>query len=765
MSSVSLRALCAFVLLGLCTTLAQIVVLREYLVNFHGNELSIGLILALWLFGHGMGSLVADWLRCSSISGLARYLTLATFAPLSFLPLAEILIGVLAPEHGHLVPLSSILGGAVLLVVPLAAALGVIFPWMCSLCAGIHGASSPRDISAFYLSDAVGSALGGALSTFVIAPYLTPYHGCALAGSGLALSAALLVHGRKEHRRLCSLVLAVSLLLGCGVMVTGPSLEWARAQRRFEKTFPGLELVARRDTPYQLLELGLGDSQHSLFGDGQYYFSFPDRATVAQEAHLAMLCHRCPRDVLVLGGGLNGFLEEIRVHGLEQVTYVELDEQLISFLDPYLPESDKSVLTAENVQVVAGDGRRWLEQCPNESQDMVLVRLPEPSSAMLNRYYTREFYEIARRKLRDDGVLLTTSSGSANYLGEELSAYLGTRLATLEGVFERVAVLPGFSTIFIAGKRSAQVTWDIDTLTRRWNERAIQSPYFSAVHLRLQIDPSRVAAFEALRRGLPRDRPNLDADPATYYYNIILWDTFSDSGMSALFGYLATYSVVSLIGVILSLTFLAVLLSSFLGSTARVSRTRLAGAMVASGAGAMIFHVLMLLAYQNLFGSLYEKMGVAVAVFMVGLVLGGSVARRIISTEIDGVHWMMVASVVACTFALTVPSFLSVLAGVSRGLGELCFLAFLLFGAALVGFQYPLACLVGTRFGLSVRACSSVVYGGDMLGGAVGAAVSALVLVPLVGFSGTAYVLCALHLSGAMFAFSMRCGRQVRVSQ
>jgi len=49
--------------LGLSTLGLQILVFREQLVSFQGNELTVGIILASWLFWSGMGSLLGKYLH------------------------------------------------------------------------------------------------------------------------------------------------------------------------------------------------------------------------------------------------------------------------------------------------------------------------------------------------------------------------------------------------------------------------------------------------------------------------------------------------------------------------------------------------------------------------------------------------------------------------------------------------------------------------------------------------------------------------------
>jgi spermidine synthase len=45
-------------ILGLTSMIGQVIIIRELVVVFYGNELSLGIILACWLFWTGFGSLV-----------------------------------------------------------------------------------------------------------------------------------------------------------------------------------------------------------------------------------------------------------------------------------------------------------------------------------------------------------------------------------------------------------------------------------------------------------------------------------------------------------------------------------------------------------------------------------------------------------------------------------------------------------------------------------------------------------------------------------
>jgi len=51
-------SLIAALLVGINAILSQVMIIRELLVNFSGNELSMGIIIATWLVGAAIGSLI-----------------------------------------------------------------------------------------------------------------------------------------------------------------------------------------------------------------------------------------------------------------------------------------------------------------------------------------------------------------------------------------------------------------------------------------------------------------------------------------------------------------------------------------------------------------------------------------------------------------------------------------------------------------------------------------------------------------------------------
>src|SRR5208283_4901435 len=87
--------------------------------------------------------------------------------------------------------------------------------------------------------------------------------------------------------------------------------------------------------------------------------------------------------------------------------------------------------------------------------DVILSAAPNPTSGLINRFYTREFFEEARRALKKDGVLALSLEGTPrSYMSAPQEALAADILATLRWVFgNSVAAFPSDNGIhFLASK-------------------------------------------------------------------------------------------------------------------------------------------------------------------------------------------------------------------------------------------------------------------------------------------------------------------------
>jgi spermidine synthase len=155
---------------GFVATVAQIIILRELLVLFYGNELSAGLIFAGWLLWSSLGSgLSAKWaLKTSAPTALLRLMLvcLSALLPLSvlFIRATRIIWSLPAgelPSIGKMLLVTVTVTG---LFCPLS---GALF----GICWALHRKKGGCQPMWIYMGEALGSAVGGLIVYFLFLPY------------------------------------------------------------------------------------------------------------------------------------------------------------------------------------------------------------------------------------------------------------------------------------------------------------------------------------------------------------------------------------------------------------------------------------------------------------------------------------------------------------------------------------------------------------------------------------------------------------------
>jgi spermidine synthase len=194
-------------------------------------------------------------------------------------------------------------------------------------------------------------------------------------------------------------------------------------------------------------------------------------------------------------------------------------------------------------------------------------------------------------------------------------------------------------------------------------------------------------------------------------------------------------------------------------------------AFVASGAAGLMYQVVWSQQLVLVFGNTSEAIGTIVTAFMAGLGLGGLVGGLLGPRLRRPLLAYGVVEVAVGAAALLVPRGLELIAGAyattydTTGSGQLTLVRLLLTMAALT----PVTFLMGLTLPLLTRhlvdsmrvagARMGQLYGANTLGAMAGTLCSGLVLIELLGFSGTAYVAVALNvLAGCIALFLARTG-------
>ncbi len=746
--------------LGFQAVITQSLLLREALVLMFGSELVWGAVLFAWLAGVALGGAAGGWLE-SRLERVETGLVVLT-ATLSIAACLELWLfrGVrawLGIETGELLPLPTTLWVAVVLVTPVGVLVGTAFPLACRLAEREFISTGAGPLGRIYAVESLGSLFGGAVFSFWAIERFPPIEIALLCGVLTFIACAALL--ASSHRRVCSAVCGGLAVVSFGIFIlAGDRLNEGLVAKRWKTLAAGYELVAEGESRYQNLAVARLAGQYTLFTDGQAAADFPDPYTFVPPAHLWMCQHPSPAKVLVLGGGAEGLLTPILEHPIEQVDYVEPDFRQIEIIEPFLSEADRQALNDVRVKVHHQDAR-FLIKSIRDRFDLVIARLPEPTSASRARFFTREFFGELRRTMTRRSVLCMTVASTPGELTPVSGEYLASVTATLKSHFPSVVVGWGDPAQIFAATEAGLVTTDPLVLRQRYSDRKIQSEWFDPVWFEGATDwlePEKVARRANELAVIENVQVSTDLHPIVYLQRLVLWDRMTGGRAANFINRLRSldWRALSFLTV---LSAGAILVGTRLRcrSTAGWAKGAVTLSITTTGFATMALSIIWLFAFQNLYGYVYQRIGWIIALFMAGLVIGSAWMSRHPGRDTRSLWSRLIAIDVALAIlAATVPLLLHALGRAQSSpwsfvLVEGVISTLVVSTGILGGAAFAIAGgLQLTAVGRAGRAAGTVVAA-DHAGACAGALLTGILLVPVYGTVTTAFVLGGLKLSSA----------------
>lgn len=718
------RLWAVFLLMGVCCSISQILLFREFMVVFLGNELILGVIFVNWLLTLALGSWglgrLSEGFRDDLALLASTLVAAALLLPLQILWVRS-LASLLAPR-GEIVGLLKTFYTTLLVLLPFCSLHGLQFTVGCRLYAS-RALASPS-IALVYVLEALGSVLGGLLFTLLLVHRLQVLELSIVLSLLNLLLASLLLGLRRPRPRLQLASTLLLMLLGLYALSSGLAASVDEVSYRW--LWRGLRLMHHENSIYGNVAITRSDGQMDFWVNGLPLFTAPnpDIAYVELVAHLPMLYHPSPRRVLIIGEGLGGVLREVLEHPVEHVTYVELDPLIIELAEAY---SVGWVLSDPRVEVVNLDGRLYVKGRP-QPYDVVLLHLPSPSTLQLNRFYTAEFFEEVEAVLEEGSVFSLVLPSSPAHIPLEMAERNRCVYRALEEVYPSCVAVPGEHNLFIAS-RGLSLTYDASELHGRLLERRVEAGTLTLDHLNYLFDPVRRGiALSYLYEG---GAANRDGRPMAVYYDLALWNSLISPAYTPLFRLLGCLDPRWLM--LIPLLLLPIALRGVSPSTS------LGAAILTTGMAGMTISILILYAHQTLCGYLYQELGVVSASFMLGLALGGFHMSRRASRL--GFRGLLGLELLVALYMLLLPTALSLPATpLARWLLPLlnCL------GGVLIGLEFSLASHLALSHGGAVGRVAGLLYALDLLGGCLGALASSIWLIPLHGLWGASLAILAL---------------------
>ncbi len=751
-----------FLLMGFTFTVTQGLMIRELLVVFFGNELSIGLILGNWLILEAIGSgllgrLTERWVsKPSTFAALeilfALLLPFCLYAAYN----SGSLIGAIPGEGVGLLP---IFWSTFLVLAPLALVDGAMFPFGSRAFAAVTG-REVHSIGRVYVYESLGAIIGGIVFTYLFIPYLYSLQivlllsGLNLFAASLIFSSYKLLEGERLPLKLGIVVALVLLVAGFGFSLS-PGAEhiqrWASSRQ-----WTGLNLIYSENSVYGNVAVVQRESQYTFYADGIPILTAPepDRVLSEEIVHLPMLFILHPERVLVLSGGVGGVLSELSKYPLQRIDYAELDPLLIEAVEEFPTMLTLDELNNPRLRVEHVDGRLLVRKKAwnqTEIYDLIIINLPYPSTLQLNRFYTVEFFQMVRGLLSENGVLVMGTPGTLTYMSEELRDLNKMAYQTLKRVTSHVRPIPGDSlTWWLASEAEGLLTTPLEVLIARWEERGLESRLMTSPYIRQRLDQAQLDWFwqalgEEDEGGRSRflggvgEHLNQDLHPVGLFYGLSYWHALFSPSLVQLF---ALTGQLNLWPLSLFIIGCSLLLTTVVRLTKRGRGIVIPYVVATTGFSGMAADLVLIFAFQSLYGYVYHWIGLFITAFMAGLSLGGFLMnRRLDRIRSDKRPLIALDFAIVIYWGLTftlfnfyhTQPFDPLILAFTQGL----LLVLNALGGFLVGSQFPLANKILSRERKGLKGTAGFLYASDLTGAFLGSITVSVILIPALGILST----------------------------
>lgn len=784
--SISSRLL-AVLCLGISCQVSQVLLLRELLMVFYGNELSIGIILAAWMVwvavGSWTGGVLGDKVRCPLL-----FVAIGAVAQLLVLPctifMTRIFRGFLGVGTGEYVSFFDTIWSCFLLLGPNCVLLGFQFVLLSKVWRQLSGTADTSGAAKVYVFESLGSVIGGLAFTFIMVRLLNPFES-AFAVGALSLGAVFALCRRlaAEFHHVRSIISATLLISIIAILISFPFLgrfDELSIRIQWRNFNSELEFVESRESKYGRITVLRDLDQYNFFRSGYLSFSmagaqeekvgFEEQSAVIF-ANFSLVQHTNPKNILLVGGGLRGVLREVAKHAVESIDYVELDPLLVETAKKYATSDTLAALRDPRVQVLNTDGRLYVKSS-DKKYDMILISLPDPSTAVVNRFYTVEFFREAKKRLRPNGVLVTGVVSAQNMRGQVLVNRNATMFHTLRAVFLRVLAVGEAYCYFFATDSDENLSADHEVLRRRFLKRGVETEGFSQWYYfsLLQQSPLRRVNWILRHRGRKPDSYlkspevpqlpfpsfeeqiaeedilppvdekhfiNSDLQPIGYFYTQAFLDLLSKAvqDTQSKLNYALRIQPWWILPV-MACAFGTGLFLFLVGKLTDRGPHRYYAILLAiftTGLSTMTFEVALIFSFQNVYGFVYEMIGLIVAIFMAGLAVGSAFTNKFIrrkeNTDLLALIEFLVAGF-ACLMAYLIFSSHD-MKSATWIFVIYCVITFM--AGVFDGADFPLATACYMALNKNAERATGIIYGVELVGGCIGAVITSAVLVPILG--------------------------------
>lgn len=747
------RVCMAIFVMGFSGLIAEILLLRELLIVFSVNELCIGIILANWLILEAFGCFFFGRMAEKSQYKLEAFTVITVLLSLSFLMavyLTRILKSAIGISIGESVGFITMAYSAFLILLPVSLLHGALFTFSCRIYSDFAG-QEESSAGRVYVYETVGTLAGGIVCTFLLVPYLNAFQafiGLALLNFIICVSLLAPFWKTGSYQKTILAILGV-LIISSGYAIFAGQIEKLH-HYSIRTQWKNQNIVHYQNSPYGNICIIENEGQYIFFQDGlpNIIIPIPDIVFVEEFIHLPMLVHPEPEKILIVSGGAGGVINETLKHStVETIEYAELDPLLLDLIKRFQTPLTESELNDERVKIKYIDGRLLLKTT-TDKYDLIFIGIMEPLNLQANRFFTKEFFALTKNRLNEGGLLVLGAPGSLTFVNPELKNLNSCIFHTLKSLFSHIRVIPGDGTnLFLSSDSPDISTIDLRQIVKRLDERNIAADGIVPWNIEKKLHPGWQGWFSHFIEG-GSQKINYDFKPLGLFYSLTHWNALYAPSFGRVFKQFEKirFQHIFLVPIIF--------LAAYFIIRSRSKKRLPIGiplAIVTTGFAGMIFSLVVIFAFQSIYGYVFSWIGLLVAFFMAGAASGAKCITMHLARIKKGLKVFMHIELAIICLAIGLP-FLFFTVNAHWGsqsavfLSKILFLAISFLCGLLTGSQFPLANKICLRISPNLSKTAALLYSADLLGGWFAGIIGAVALLPVLGLTGTCITVGLLKL-------------------
>ena len=353
---------------------------------------------------------------------------------------------------------SGMVQACIVAMLPATLLMGATFPLALSIWLRDAAEEVGRRVGVLYAVNVCGAVAGALAGGFLLLPLMGSRGSLVFVAALYCLAGWLLVASRAEARmtRRAALAAGGSWLAAALVL---PDIYGAVLERRHGH---GERLVFRAEGVQTTATVHFQPpGQRVLYLDGLHQANDSEAMVRvhAEIGHLPIVLHPRPERALVIGLGGGVTAGAVAAHTGTTTDVVELAASVIAAA-PYFSHVNGDLLRRPNVRLRVDDGRNYL-MMTGERYDVLTADIIQPVHAGAGNLYSREYFTLARRVLREGGLMM-------QWIGHREDEHYRLIMRTFLDVFPH-ATLWGGGTLMVGSLAPL-------TLSRESFERHLTDP-------------------------------------------------------------------------------------------------------------------------------------------------------------------------------------------------------------------------------------------------------------------------------------------------